>query len=107
MKQFLKRLFKRTVVLPKTQSSMEVLIVDEDVEYLHEALGISEERCKELGKKITFCLQTYNSKLMAYKELSKICNHPNELAFAIQAFEASISANKNPFMRLFEEMRKK
>lgn len=97
MKWF-RRLFKKKSY--PQDSKFKLCIIDEKSDLIHEVLGITEERCKEITK---LCLEAYNVndiKTNSYAMIVEKCVHINEVVMAIQVFER-ITNMKNQKRKIF------
>jgi hypothetical protein len=81
MKWF-RKLFKKKKKSYPQDSKFKLCIIDEEGEQLHQNLGITEDRAKELTK---LCIDSYQNNELLYKcldDLVKGCVHTNEIVFA-------------------------
>jgi len=62
----------------------EVHEINEEAEDIRDALGITNERAKELADLCIDAYETCDNSAQAGSKVSKQCKHPNELFFAAQ-----------------------
>jgi hypothetical protein len=75
-------------------SKFKLCIINDESDLIHEVLGITEERCRELTK---LCLEAYDASDMKTESLAFVvekCTHINEVVMAVQIFE-KVSNAKN------------
>lgn len=115
IKLFFKQLFARKLyvvssIAPDGSNSCQVWEVEKDTNNIVEALGIFEERSREL---INLCEETIkNSKdvVSAIVIISKECKHANELYFcsmAVTKMHWDMEKPVNPLLEMLMSMRKK
>jgi hypothetical protein len=86
MKKFFRKLFGKKVTYPSVDN-LKLLIIDDDCESIHGALGISEERVEDITRYIDAALQRNKGEIMSsLKEVIDQCVHTNEVCFASQNF---------------------
>jgi len=101
----MKKLFRNLIrklyfkyVAKGEHSNCQVVEVEEDTDQLHIALGITQERLKELKNITEEEVNKSNNLFLVFNRISSRLNHPNELAFAMYALgcsmERSIYAKK-------------
>jgi hypothetical protein len=84
MKWF-RKLFKKKIY--PQDNKFKLCIIDEKSDLIHEVLGITEERCRELTN---LCIEAYDASDMKTVSLGYIverCKHINEVVMAVQIFE--------------------
>ena len=82
---FLKKIFeKKLEKLPVTdeKGSVQVHRLNDNSEYIHESLGISDERVDEIGRMCRKSIIDHKDTVSCMVEVSKQLTHPNELFFA-------------------------
>jgi hypothetical protein len=88
----------------KADQKFEVLLIEEDSCLLNEALGISEERHKEI---ITFSIDAFKEG-DRYTDSCKIaiekCNHINEVILAMTTLAKVKTMADNPFASLLSKL---
>lgn len=80
-----KKLFKKEKTY-NTDYKFKLCIINDDTELLHEALGVTEERSKEL---LEVALKAYdNNKTLtdSYAEMLESCKHINEVIMIMNMF---------------------
>ena len=86
----------------KADQKFEVLLIEEDSSSLNEALGISEERYKEI---VTFSIDSFKEG-ERYTDSCKLaieqCNHINEVILAMTALCKVKLITDNPLAALLE-----
>ena len=96
---WLRKIFKRKKSY-STDSNFKLCIIDDKSDIIHEVLGITEDRCRELTK---LCLEAYDAsdiKTDSYAIIVSKCKHINEVVMAVQIFER-ISHMKNQKRKIF------
>jgi hypothetical protein len=79
---WLGKLFKKKKKGYNTDGQYKLLIIDEDAELLHQNLGITDERVKEL---LEICIDAYEKSSAMHSALEKVvseCVHTNEVVMA-------------------------
>jgi hypothetical protein len=79
---WLGKLFKKKKKGYNTDGQYKLLIIDEDAELLHQNLGITDERVKEL---LEICIDAYEKSNAMHSALEKVvseCVHTNEVVMA-------------------------
>ncbi len=103
MKWF-RKLFKKKIY--PQDNKFKLCIIDEKSDLIHEVLGITEERCRELTD---LCIKAYNAsdaKTDSYAMIVEQCVHVNEVVMAIQIFEkvSYAQAKKNSLRSLMDNL---
>ena len=87
----------------KADQKFEVLLIEENSSSLNEALGISEDRYKEI---VTFSIDSFKEG-ERYTDSCKIaieqCKHINEVVLAITTLAKIKSMTDNPLASLFSK----
>lgn len=88
MKKFFRKLFRKEKKIElRDYEKIQLLIIDEYAELLHEALGISNERLEELRLYIISALSKHDGlPIPTLKEVVDKCKHTNEVCFVSQEF---------------------
>jgi hypothetical protein len=98
----LERLFNRKKENYKSNNNFKVLLIEENSSSLNEALGISEERHKEI---IEFSIDAYKEG-ERYTDSCKIaiekCNHINEVVVAMTTLAKVKTIADNPLAAILE-----
>jgi hypothetical protein len=84
MKWF-RKLFKKKSY--PQDNKFKLCIINDESDLIHEVLGITEERCRELTK---LCIEAYDAtdaKTESYSMIVDKCTHVNEVVMGIQIFE--------------------
>lgn len=76
---------------------LTVHIINADDKHISNALGINDNTCERIGKKIMHELIDKTEITDVMHEVSKICNHPNELMYAGFLIAKLSSPKANPF----------
>lgn len=84
----------------KTKSFLEVIIFDEEVDHIHQNLGITDERVKELANVLIDIVKgVKENKVTGYHQILHLISikakHANELAYMIFAFCKNHFDNSN------------
>jgi ferric iron reductase protein FhuF len=82
---FFRKMFeKKLAVLPVAdeRGSVEIRRLNDNTDYIHEALGINEARVDEIGKMCRKAIIDHKDTVSCMLEISKNLTHPNELFFA-------------------------
>lgn len=82
---FFKRMFeKKLEKLPVTdqKGSAQIHRLNDDTEFIHQALGISDARVEEIGKMCRKSIIDHKDTVSCMVDISKELTHPNELFFA-------------------------
>ena len=86
--KWLGKLFSKKKKLKyNTDNKYELLIIDENADYLHLNLGITEERSSDLTR---ICIDSYRKNNNLYIALSEViseCKHTNEVVFTSMIFQ--------------------
>jgi hypothetical protein len=103
MKWF-RKLFKKKSY--PQDNKFKLCIIDEKSDLIHEVLGITEERCRELTQ---LCIKAYDAsdiKTESYVMIVDQCVHVNEVVMAIQIFEkvSYAQAKKNSLRSLMDNL---
>ena len=87
----------------KADQKFKVLLIEENSSSLNEALGISEERYKEI---VGFSIDAFKN-TERYSDACKLtidkCNHINEVVLAITTLAKIKSMTDNPLASLFSK----
>jgi len=86
MKWF-RKLFKKKKKSYPQDNKFKLCIIDEKSDLIHEVLGITEERCRELTE---ICIKAYDAsdmKTESYAIIIDKCVHINEVVMVMQIFE--------------------
>jgi hypothetical protein len=86
MKWF-RKLFKKKKKSYPQDNKFKLCIIDEKSDLIHEVLGITEERCRQLTE---LCIKAYDTsdiKTESYAMVVDQCVHVNEVVMAVQIFE--------------------
>lgn len=81
MKWF-KNLFKKKKKSYNKENSYKLLIIDEHAEFLHETLGITEERASELTTVAFKAYEKHDRMYLCLEDIVSNCKHTNEIVFA-------------------------
>ena len=75
---------KKLEVLPNIdeKGSVKIHRLNDDTEYIHEALGIDNDRVEEIGKMCRKSIIDHKDIVSCMVDISKNLTHPNELFFA-------------------------
>ena len=88
---------KAPVLNPDEKINVRVHRLDEEGQFMHTALGITEERAHEIGILIAKQLKEGNNCAVGVmEEVSKDLNHPNEIVMATWIMKTEIDKMKNP-----------
>jgi hypothetical protein len=103
MKWF-RKLFKKKSY--PQDNKFKLCIIDEKSDLIHEVLGITEERCRELTQ---LCIKAYDTsdiKTESYAMIVDQCVHVNEVVMAVQIFEkvSYAQAKKNSLRSLMDNL---
>jgi hypothetical protein len=81
---FKKMFEKKLAVLPVAdeKGSVQVHRLNDDTEYIHEALGINDTRVDQIGKMCRKSMIDHKDTVSCMIDISKQLTHPNELFFA-------------------------
>lgn len=91
MKKLIAKLFGLELPKPETVANEHLVIKPvADTDSLNESLGITEQRAKELKKKVFQALHNHPRVSESAAELSKECVHANELFFVTWALSDAI-----------------
>lgn len=84
LKELFEELFKKPVkkLDSKDRVNVNVYKLDSEAIYLHIALGITEERCEEIGKLIKKNFVDETCAVAIMEKISPTLSHPNELMLA-------------------------
>ncbi len=105
MKWF-RKLFKKKKKSYPQDSKFKLCIIDEKSDLIHEVLGITEERCREITQ---LCIKAYDAsdiKTESYAIVVEQCVHINEVVMAIQIFEkvSHAQAKKRSLRNLMDNL---
>ncbi len=105
MKWF-RKLFKKKKKSYPQDGKFKLCIIDEKSDLIHEVLGITEERCRELTE---LCIKAYDAsdiKTESYAMVVDQCVHVNEVVMAVQIFEkvSHAHAKKNSLRSLMDNL---
>jgi hypothetical protein len=105
MKWF-RKLFKKKKKSYPQDNKFKLCIIDEKSDLIHEVLGITEERCRELTE---LCIKAYDAsdiKTESYAMVVEQCVHVNEVVMAVQIFEkvSYAQAKKNSLRSLMDNL---
>lgn len=105
----IKKLINRWFIksYPVAPGKCNIVRCDEVSDEMPDALGISQERYKELIKKVNLCFHETNDMIELWVNISKHCNHPNELAMCIHVAQQLIDRHTHPFSSLLKNILKK
>jgi hypothetical protein len=81
-------------------NSMKVYVVDEKAIHVHEILGLSEEGCIKIGKKIAEKMREETGIAADLSAISEVCENPQELAFASYAYAKTVYEKKAQLEKL-------
>lgn len=65
------------------ENKLQIVKINTETEYLHESLGIPEDRVTELGDATQEAFRTSGDISEAAEKVSGMCRHPNELFFVV------------------------
>ena len=85
------------VLNPDEKINVRVHRLDEEGEYMHSALGITQERAHEIGMLVAKQLKEGNNCAVGVmEEASKDLTHPNEIVLAVWILRTEIDKMKGP-----------
>lgn len=87
------KLFKKKEKIEKNQK-LKLLIIDDQAEYLHSSLGISDDRAHEILKYCESAVELNNTIHNCLETVIEKCVHINEVPFATLTLYRLIEKNK-------------
>jgi hypothetical protein len=85
--KFFKNLLKKKV----QEKKFNILIIDEDSDLLHTALGITDERAEVLTSAILNEIRYESNLAVVIKNTADLCVHENEIAFAMMIVQRAMT----------------
>ncbi len=92
---WLGKMFKKKKKGYNTDSQYKLLIIDETKELIHEILGITEKRVKEL---LDVCVDAYHKHNTMHQALETVvseCKHTNEVVMATLMLQKVVDRHNN------------
>lgn len=81
----------------KPGTELHVLEIEDKTDNITTALGITQERAKELEEKVKVALKASDNVVQVIVPLSKECKHANELYFVSMIMTDIVVKLRNPF----------
>lgn len=88
--KLLQKIFKKKKESYPKDIKYQLLIIDENAEYFHHIIGITDERAQKL---LDLCLISYKDSQKLHTALETVvntCNHTNEIVFCTMMFQKII-----------------
>lgn len=79
------KLFKKKKTYSKT-SEFKLCIVNDDVDCLHQTLGITDKRAEELARVCVDAIKKHDAKTDSYQDILAECTHINEVIMCTEIF---------------------
>jgi hypothetical protein len=86
-------LFRKKKVCPQ-DGKFKLLIIDDNSELMHEILGISEDRVKELLKNTAEAFDNNAELHLMLEKIVNYCKHENEIAMSMLIFQKIVDFQK-------------
>lgn len=87
------KLFKRKKACP-TNGKFKLLIIDDNSELVHEILGISEDRVKELLSNTADAFGEFGEIHLMMEKIINYCKHENEMAMSMLIFQRIVEHHR-------------
>jgi hypothetical protein len=78
------------------KDNLKILHIDPDADNVFDALGVSDDRGKELRKVVKKTLIDSNDKVEAAQKIAESCNHLNEFYLCIEIMTKEIEMHSSP-----------
>lgn len=86
-------LFRKKKACPDN-GKFKLLIIDDNSELMHEILGISEDRVKELLKNAAEAFDKHEELHLMLEKIINYCKHENEIAMSMLIFQKIVDFQK-------------
>ncbi len=87
------KLFKKKKACP-TDGKFKLLFIDDNSELMHEILGISEDRVKELLKNTAEAFDGNSELHLMLEKVINYCKHENEIAMSMLIFQKIVDHHR-------------
>ena len=87
------KLFKKKKTY-STTSEFKLCIVNDDVDCLHQTLGITDKRAEELARVCVDAIKKHNSKTDSYQDILHECKHINEVIMCTEIYARVIEMQR-------------
>lgn len=113
VKTYWNKVIKRKIlILDATEAHINVQVhkLNDEAEYIHSAMGISDERSDEIAKMCRKGIIDHKCVINVLQDVSKHLTHPNELVFATWVTRNAMDKGKSPihdFMEIIMSRKKR